>query len=65
LWGTFLSGALGGLLAIVFDRAIELSILIGLLNQILYIALIRSVKGNNLTKVLKEVIIKMLTAGSK
>ena len=38
LYGTFLSGCVGGLLAVVFDRAIELSILVGLLNQIIYMA---------------------------
>lgn len=63
LYGTLLSGSVGGLLAIVFDRAIELSILIGLLNQIIYMAIIKSAKSGKFFDVLKDILLKYLTAG--
>src|SRR5690348_6618905 len=47
MYGTILSGALGGLLAIVFDRNIKISIIVGLLNQLIYMALIRSAKSGD------------------
>lgn len=62
-YGTLLSGCVGGLLAIVFDRAIELSILIGLLNQIIYMTFIKSAKSGKFFEVLKDILIKYLTAG--
>lgn len=65
LYGTILSGALGGLLAIVFDRNIAVSILVGLLNQLIYMALVRSAKSGDFWKVAKEVLIRYLTGGSK
>lgn len=63
LYGTFLSGCVGGLLAVVFDRAIELSILIGLLNQFIYMALLKSAKSGKFFEVLKDILLKYLTAG--
>jgi hypothetical protein len=63
IYGVFLSGSLGGLLAIVFDKAIELSILVGLLNQIIYLAIIRSSKDNKILEALKDILIRYLTAG--
>lgn len=63
LYGAILSGSLGGLLAIVFDRNIAISILVGLLNQLIYMGLVRSVKGGNFTKVLKEILVRYLTGG--
>ncbi len=63
LYGTVLSGALGGLLAIVFDRDIRISIIVGLLNQLIYMALIRSAKTGQFWQVIKEVLIRYLTAG--
>jgi hypothetical protein len=63
LYGTILSGALGGLLAIVFDKDIRISILVGLLNQIIYNGMIRSVKSGNFWLIIKELLIKILTGG--
>ncbi len=63
IYGVFLSGCLGGLLAIAIDRSIEISIIVGLLNQILYISIIRSVKNDGFIKALKEVLISLLTGG--
>ncbi len=65
VYGTILSGALGGLLAIVFDRNIAVSIVVGLLNQLIYMALVRSAKTGDFWKVIKEVLIRYLTGGSK
>lgn len=62
-YGAILSGSLGGLLAIVFDRNIGISILVGLMNQLIYMGLVRSVKGGDFVKVLKEVLVKYLTGG--
>lgn len=64
-YGTILSGAMGGLLAIVFDKNIGVSILVGLLNQLIYMALIRSAKSGDFWKVAKEVLIRYLSGGSK
>jgi hypothetical protein len=63
IYGTILSGSLGGLLAIVFDKNIAVSIIVGLLNQLIYMALIRSVKSGDFWQVVKEVLIRYLTAG--
>jgi hypothetical protein len=63
IYGTILSGALGGLLAIVFDRDIRLSIIVGLLNQLLYMAMVRSAKDGHFLNVIKEVLIRYLTGG--
>jgi len=63
--GVFLSGCLGGLLAIAIDRAIELSIIVGLVNQVLYLAIMRSVKNGGLWTAIKEVILTYLTKGGK
>lgn len=65
LYGTVLSGLLGGLLAIVFDRDIRLSIIIGLLNQLIYMALVRSAKSGDFWKVIKEVLVRYLTGGKQ
>ena len=65
IYGTFLSGCLGSLLAIVFDRRIELSIIVGLTNQLLYLAITRAVKGGKFFSILKEVLIRMLSGGLK
>ena len=63
IYGTFLSGCLGGLLAIVFDYSFGLSIIVGLLNQLIYMALIRSAKSGNFWKIIKEVLVRYLTGG--
>ena len=65
VYGTILSGAMGGLLAIVFDKNIGVSIVVGLLNQLIYMALIRSAKSGDFWKVIKEVLIRYLSGGSK
>lgn len=65
IYGVFLSGCLGALLAIAVDKSIELSIVVGLVNQLLYMAIVRSVKSNAFLKVLKEVLISFLTGGLK
>lgn len=65
IYGVFLSGCLGALLAIAVDRSIELSIIVGLVNQLLYMAIVRSVKSEGFLKVLKQVLISMLTGGIK
>ena len=65
LYGTILSGALGGLLAIVFDRSIEVSIIVGLLNQLIYMALVRSARNGDFWKVIKEVLLRYLSGGTK
>ncbi len=62
-YGMLLSGCLGGLLAIVFDRSIELSIIVGLLNQLIYMALVKSAKSGSFWPVIKDVLIRYLTAG--
>ncbi|MCL5126207.1 MAG: hypothetical protein M1511_17240 [Deltaproteobacteria bacterium] len=65
IYGVFLSGCLGGLLAIAVDRSIQLSIIVGLVNQILYLTVIRSVKNGGFTRALKEILINLLTGGAK
>ena len=65
MYGTFLSGCVGGLLAIVFDKAIELSIIIGLLNQVIYMAFLKSAKSGKFFDVLKDVVVRYLTGGQK
>jgi hypothetical protein len=65
IYGTFLSGCVGGLLAIIFDKAIELSILVGLLNQIIYMSFLKAAKSGKFLTVLKDVLIRYLTAGTK
>lgn len=62
-YGTILSGALGGLLAIVFDRSYEVSIIVGLLNQLIYMALLQSAKSGQFWNALRDVLIKYLTGG--
>ena len=61
LYGIFLSGCLGGLLAIVFDKAIELSIIVGLLNQLIYMAFMKSAKSGDFWGVIKDIIVRYLT----
>lgn len=63
-YGIIISGLLGGLLAIVFDRSLELSILVGLLNQILFLSIIKAVAKGEFWTAIKEVLIKLLTAGT-
>lgn len=63
IYGTLLSGCIGGLLAVVFDRAIELSIIVGLLNQIIYMALVKSAKNDHFWQILRDILIKFLTVG--
>lgn len=65
IYGVFLSGCLGGLLAIAVDRAIEISIIVGLVNQVLYLAIIRSVKNGGIWTAIKEVLLTYLTKGGK
>lgn len=65
IYGIFLSGAVGGLLAIIFDKAIELSIAVGLLNQIIYMSFLKSAKSGKFLEVLKDVLIRYLTGGTK
>lgn len=62
-YGTILSGALGGLLAIVFDRSIALSIIVGLLNQVIYMAFLKSAKSGKFWEVFKDMLVKYLTGG--
>lgn len=59
-YGAILSGSLGGLLAIVFDNNIAVSIFAGLTNQILYLAILKSTKHGDFWPVIKEIIIKLL-----
>lgn len=59
-YGVFLSGCVGGLLAIVFDRNIGLSILIGLLNQLIYMGMLKAAKNGDLAGVFKELLIRYL-----
>lgn len=63
LYGIIVSGLLGGLLAIVFDRSIEVSILVGLLNQVVFLAMTKAVIKGDFWKVFKEILIKLLTGG--
>jgi len=65
LYGILISGLLGGLLAIVFDRSIELAILVGLTHQIIYMTLIKGVAKGEFWTAIKEVIVKLLTGGIK
>lgn len=60
IYGALLSGSLGGLLAILFDQSISLSIFVGLANQFIYIAILRSTKNGDFWKVVKEMVIKLL-----
>ncbi len=64
LYGVLISGMLGGLLAIVFDRSLELSILVGLLNQILFLSITKAVAKGEFWNVMKQILIKLLTAGT-
>lgn len=65
IYGVFLSGCLGALLAIAVDRSIALSIVVGLVNQVLYIAIVRSVKNKNFLAGLRQILINLLTGGIK
>ena len=64
LYGILISGMLGGLLAIVFDRSLELSILVGLFNQILFLTITKAVARGEFWAVMRELLIKLLTAGT-
>lgn len=64
VYGLLVSGALGGLLAIVFDRSIELSILVGLLHQFVYLSLVKITESGQGWETLKQIVIKLLTAGT-
>ncbi len=63
IYGVFLSGCLGALLAIVFDRKIELSIIVGLTNQLIYMIIIRSVKKGEFWKSLRAILLNLLRGG--
>lgn len=63
IYGLIISGMLGGLLAIVFDRSLELSILVGLTNQLIFLAMIKSVMKGEFWTVMKDILVKLLTAG--
>jgi predicted lipid-binding transport protein (Tim44 family) len=65
MYGTFLSGAVGGLLAIVFDSAIQVSIVVGFLNEIIYMSFLKAAKSGKFFGVFKELLIKYLTGGLK
>lgn len=65
IYGVFLSGCVGGLLAVIFDKAIELSILVGLFNQVIYMAFLKSAKRGKFFEVLKDVLIRYLSGGTK
>lgn len=64
IYGLIVSGALGGLLAIVFDRSLELSLLVGLTNQLVFLAITKAVAKGEFWTAIKEVLIKLLTAGT-
>ncbi len=65
IYGAFLSGCIGGMLAIVFDKALELSIVVGLFSQIIYMALLKSIRGKKFFEIVREILVKYLTAGTK
>lgn len=65
IYGVILSGCMGGLLAIAADHTITLSIIVGLTNQFVYLAIIRSVKNNGFINAVKEVLLTYLTKGVK
>lgn len=60
-YGTILSGALGGLLAIAIDRSYAISIIVGLLNQLIYMALLRSARSKVFWEAIRDVFIKYIT----
>ena len=62
-YGLFLSGCTGGLLAIVFDKSIEVSIIVGLLNQLVFMAMVKAAKNGDFLGVIKEILIRYLTGG--
>lgn len=63
MYGAFLSGCVGGLLAVVFDRSIELAILVGLLEQFIYLAVVKSSRSGKFFETLRDIVIRLLTAG--
>ena len=63
IYGVIVSGLLGGLLAIVFDRSIELAIIVGLLNQVMFLTIVKAVAAGEFWVVIKEILIKLLTGG--
>jgi len=63
VYGFILSGLVGGLLAVVFDRTIGLSIIVGFTHQILYTSIVKTAQGGQFFSVVKEILIKYLTAG--
>ena len=65
IYGVFLSGGIGALLAVIFDKAIWLSALVGLLNQVIYMSFLKAAKSGKFFDVLKEVLIRYLSGGTK
>lgn len=65
IYGTLLSGALGGLLAIVFDSAIQVSIIVGFLAEVIYMSFLKTAKSGKFSSVFKELLLKFLTGGLK
>ena len=65
LYGTILTGSLGGLLAIVIDRRIEISIIVGLTANLIYMGIVRAGKSNQFFTAMREVLIRYLTGGNK
>lgn len=63
IYGVFLSGCVSGLLAVVFDKALEVSIIVGLFNQLIYMAIVRAAKTGQFWDAIKEVLLRYLTAG--
>lgn len=65
VYGIFLSACVGGLLAIVIDRAYQISIIVGLLNQIIYVAMLRAGATGDFWNAIKDILLQYLTAGTK
>jgi hypothetical protein len=65
IYGTTLSGSLGGLLAIVFDQAIRVSIIVGFLAEVIYMSFLKAAKSGKFFGILKELLLKYLTGGLK
>lgn len=59
IYGTIISGFVGGFMAMALDRSIYLSIVVGFMHQIIYMAMIKTGTNKRFFSVLSEMIVKL------
>ena len=61
--GVLLSSLMGGLFAVVFDRAIPVSIMVGAFTYFIFRSFLKAFQNDSVSSAIREVLIKLLGGG--